>query len=215
MPVVAPADPFVTGDFQLAPCLGCGKDIFVLMFPAQGRQGQSCSAGVAAGGEDSVCFHHPGKRAEVACEVCGRFLCGLCHVDFHGRVLCAACLTQMHTHSHKTKLTGNATSAHVPSRLRYDMLAGFCVLVAPLFTFVSFIPAGIALFLCIRFWKAPVSVIPRNRWRFVVAGVGACAILVFWCVMAVLGIMAVLDARHSGRTGDAGAQEEVVTYGDE
>ena len=212
MPLVSAVDPFVTSGIPLTLCLACGKNQCVLVFPADWRQGAAGAAGVAAVEGDSVCFHHQDKRAEVACEVCGRFLCELCHVDLDGRALCAACLTQMHTHSEKSKLTGNATSAHVPSRVRYDMMALGCVILAPIFTIVSFIPAGIALYWCFRHWRTPISVIPRNRWRFVVAGVGAVAILAGWVLLAVLGVVAIAEARQLDRV-EADVQE--VTHDDE
>lgn len=41
---------------------------------------------------DASCFFHAGKKAAVACETCGRFLCSLCDLEFGGRHICPPCL---------------------------------------------------------------------------------------------------------------------------
>ncbi|MCL1920329.1 MAG: hypothetical protein FWG50_04505 [Kiritimatiellaeota bacterium] len=209
-------DPFEGSAFPLALCPRCGRRGLALVFPAARRGAGGGGAGVAAAAGDAVCFHHPAKRAEVACEACGRFLCELCHVDLDGRALCAACLAQMHTHSDKTRGAGNATSAHVPSRIRYDQIALWCALCAPALSIISFVPAGVALYLCIRHWRTPLSALPRNRWRFVVAGLGAVAVLAGWLAMAGFMVYGVWSARPKG---EARMSEEYptqeVTHGDE
>lgn len=42
---------------------------------------------------EASCFFHAGKRAAIACESCGRFLCALCDLDVGGRHICPACLS--------------------------------------------------------------------------------------------------------------------------
>jgi len=183
-PVAPSENPSEGRALTLAPCPGCGKAIAVLVFPASGRRAGG-DAGAVAGDGDAVCFHHPAKRAEIACDACGRFLCGLCRVELDGRAVCAACFTQAHTHTRKTRLKGNATSANVSQCMRHDKIALACVVTAPFLYFLSFVNAGIALYLCIRHWRTPISVIPRNRWRFAVAGIGASVILALWVVLIV------------------------------
>lgn len=75
------------------PCPHCGTRIQCDVFPA-------FFAGTRAGriGENLVdtseasCFFHPEKKASLACESCGRFLCDLCDLDFGGKHICPSCL---------------------------------------------------------------------------------------------------------------------------
>ena len=210
-----PIDPFAAREFALSRCPECGKQSLSVAFPAARRRDRLGALGAAASDGDAVCFHHQGRRAEAVCDVCGRFLCELCHIDLDGRAVCSACLTQMHTHSAKTKLTGNATSAHVPRCVRYDKIALGCITVVPFIWFLSFINAGVALFLCIRYWRRPISVIPRNRWRFVVAGVCSVGILVLWVWLAIaVGTTMRKSLHYYNRSRQEKTMQE-VTHGDE
>jgi hypothetical protein len=80
-----------TGTF--APCPSCGRQLQCEVFPAfhgGPRIGRPGEAIVDA--TDASCFFHPDKRAAVACESCGRFLCALCDLDFAGQHICPTCL---------------------------------------------------------------------------------------------------------------------------
>jgi len=76
-----------------APCPNCGCEVRCEVFPALfagpriGRPGELLVDASHAG-----CFFHPEKKAAVACDSCGRFLCALCDLDFSGRHICPSCL---------------------------------------------------------------------------------------------------------------------------
>jgi hypothetical protein len=76
-----------------APCPTCGVAVRCEVFPALyagpriGRPGE-----LLVDASEASCFFHPDKKAAVACESCGRFLCGLCDLDFAGRHICPSCL---------------------------------------------------------------------------------------------------------------------------
>ncbi len=76
-----------------AQCPACRTSIELEVFPALfagpriGRPGEPL---VDAG--DASCFFHPEKRAAVACESCGRFLCALCDLEVDHRHICPSCL---------------------------------------------------------------------------------------------------------------------------
>ena len=42
--------------------------------------------------EEAGCFYHPDKKACVACDQCGRFLCSLCDLPLEDQHLCPHCL---------------------------------------------------------------------------------------------------------------------------
>src|SRR5580658_8979442 len=78
---------------DLYPCPACSIPIRIEVFPALSAPqavGQSGETILVEG--ESSCFYHPAKRAVVACESCGRFLCALCDLDLNGQHLCPGCL---------------------------------------------------------------------------------------------------------------------------
>ncbi len=148
----------------LTPCPSCGVKSFWVLFPAfhevkKGRAGESLLVDTDAG-----CFYHPQKKAELACEYCGRFICALCDVEIEGKHLCPPCVE-----SGKQKGRLKSLDNH---RVLYDSVA-FTLAVLPLavvvFIYFTFITAPIALFMAIRFWNAPTGILHRSKWRMVVA----------------------------------------------
>jgi hypothetical protein len=71
-------------------------------------------------------------------------------------------------------------------RVLYDrmalVIAGLPLLIWP-FTFIT---APIALFLVVRFWKAPLSLVTPSRTRFVVAGLLAIVQILAWILVIIL-----------------------------
>ncbi len=77
----------------LSACPSCGGELEAIPFPALGRGPRVGRAAEATSTpEDAACFQHPGKRAVVPCDGCGRFLCALCDLEIEGNHLCPACL---------------------------------------------------------------------------------------------------------------------------
>src|SRR5690348_16534065 len=74
-----------------AQCPSCGSANSVLAFPALLTQPVPSHPEPALEGE-AACFDHPGKRATSACSQCGRYVCGLCSVEFGAEVWCPGCV---------------------------------------------------------------------------------------------------------------------------
>lgn len=66
-------------EFEVFPALFAG--------PRLGRPGEAL-----VDASEASCFFHAEKRAAVACESCGRFLCALCDLEMEGRHICPTCL---------------------------------------------------------------------------------------------------------------------------
>lgn len=66
-----------------------GYEAFPALFagPRVGRPGEAL-----VDASEASCFFHAEKRAAVACESCGRFLCALCDLEMEGRHICPTCL---------------------------------------------------------------------------------------------------------------------------
>ncbi len=144
-----------------ASCPYCGKSVAAYIFPALLRPAAATRSGAAIFGSESSCFYHPKKRASIACDVCGRFLCELCDVEADGAHRCAGCIES----AGREKKTPRAGRAYV----YYDSIAlGIALAGLPFFVF-AIVLAPLSLYFVIRHWNSPRSVLPRGRWRFVVA----------------------------------------------
>lgn len=141
-------------------CSWCRSPITVMVFPALLAQPVIATALPALEGEAS-CFYHASKKALTPCDQCGRFLCALCSIEFLGQTWCPKCID-----AGRRKGRLSSLDTH---RVLYDnaalALATLPLLVWP-FTILT---APMALFVAIRYWRAPSSVLRRNRWRLYLA----------------------------------------------
>jgi hypothetical protein len=147
---------------NLMPCPSCGTEIRVHAFPALFRSQPAPAVGELSLAGEAGCFYHPDKRAIVTCHLCGRFLCGLCNVDFKQQNWCPGCLE-----SSSRKRKGIDFENH---RVLYDSVAlAFATLPFLALFYPSLIGAPVALYISVRYWKAPGSILPRTKIRFLVA----------------------------------------------
>jgi hypothetical protein len=162
---------------ELAPCPVCATPLQVEIFPAffrratPGREGEL----IMAEGESS-CFYHPQKRAVLPCEGCGRFLCALCDCELHGQHFCPACLETGRKKGKIKKLENERTL--------YDNIALSLAIYPLLIFYFTLITAPMALYMAIRHWNSPRSIVHRTRIRFVIAIVLATLQLGGWAVAA-------------------------------
>lgn len=161
---------------SLSACPACVGLLRADVFPAfykslpEGRPGEALQMDKEAG-----CFYHPGKKAVVPCSVCGRFVCALCDVALNGRHLCPACLEKGKTKGKIKNLENHRTC--------YDTIA-LLVATVPLlmffFPWFTIITAPLAIYLTVRHWKAPTSIIPRTKVRFILAAAIASLQIAGW-----------------------------------
>jgi hypothetical protein len=162
-------------------CLSCLRPMRVTVFPALLRTPASESGEPVLEEGESACFYHPRKRAVIPCDECGRFLCALCRVEFGARNWCPACLQTMQREGRLPVLDN--------TRPLYDNLA-LAVAVAPaLLVFPSPITAPMAVYIALRRWRTPGSLLPRTKIRFWLALLLALAQIVAWCWLLVYAVM--------------------------
>jgi len=162
-----------------APCPGCASALQVEVFPALFRSIQTGRSGEAVVVEtESSCFYHPQKKAVIHCEGCGRFLCALCDCELHGKHYCPQCLE---TGKKKGKIKSIENE-----RTLYDSVALGLALAPLLVFYVTFLTAPIALYVAIRYWKAPRSIVHRTRIRFILAIIFASLQIAGWVVAIVM-----------------------------
>lgn len=150
---------------ELTPCSACGAPIRIELFPAFFRQAAAGREGETTLVEgESTCFYHPVKKAVLPCHACGRFLCALCDCELNGQHFCPACLEAGKTKG-KIKSLEN-------QRTLYDSIA-LALAVYPVVIFFgiyfTFITAPMSLYVSIRYWNAPRSIVHRTRIRYVLA----------------------------------------------
>ena len=170
-------------------CPACLADLTVQVFPALFRTTAKVEPETLAEDQAS-CYEHPQKQAVGICTHCGRFVCRLCEVEIEGNVWCPECLGPSPS---RPKLAALETS-----RTLYDSIA-LALATWPLiiFLYVSVFSAPAALYVALRYWKAPGSLIPRSKWRFIAAIFIALAQL----VLIVAGIIALVVAVKTASKG--------------
>src|SRR5262245_7047228 len=87
-------DPAGFADSGVVDCPACRSQLRGAIFPA--CQNPPAAVSTASGERglegEAVCFFHPEKRAAIACQACGRFLCALCDMPLGARHVCPTCL---------------------------------------------------------------------------------------------------------------------------
>jgi hypothetical protein len=164
-----PADFFNLTHFVACP--SCEATLRMRVFPALVRtETASVATPILTEGESS-CFYHPQKRAVVACESCGRFLCALCDIEVGDKHRCPGCLSS----------NGRKTPELEKRRTLYDGIA-LALAVLPIVVWpITFITAPASLFLTVCYWRKPLSIFPRTKIRFVIAFLLAGAQVFAWC----------------------------------
>jgi hypothetical protein len=150
---------------ELTPCTQCGCLFQVEVFPSffkpvvHGRDGDPIMVA-----DEASCFYHPQKKAALPCEACGRFLCALCDCELHGKHYCPNCLEAGRQRGKIQKLENQRTL--------YDNIALALALYPVVLLFGIYftcITAPMALYVAIRRWNAPGSIVHRTKIRFVLA----------------------------------------------
>lgn len=160
-------------------CPGCGAELEGQVFPAldwalpAGELGEE----VQEPGE-ATCFYHPARRAATACTRCGAFVCRLCDLPLAGERLCPRCLD------------AGARKKTIPSLVTERLLHGRVALslaTLPLLIFYfTFFTAPAAIFVSLRYWNAPKSLVRPSRVPHVVAVLLGLAEIAGWVVGGIL-----------------------------
>ncbi len=151
-------------------CPRCRARVDVTVFPAMIRPSVGALPQPIQMETEASCFYHPQNRAASPCEECGRFLCQLCEIPLGTKTVCPTCFAsgarenKIHDLDHK--------------RTMYDSIALLLSTIPGLAIWPALFAAPAALYLVIRYWRAPSSVVPRTRVRYYLAALFAVAELV-------------------------------------
>ncbi|MGH9720805.1 MAG: hypothetical protein ACRD8O_11380 [Bryobacteraceae bacterium] len=156
---------------ELNLCTGCDSPVRAMVFPAAFLQPQPAKADASAEG-DATCFFHPSKKAAVPCDQCGRFLCSLCDLEFRGQHWCPSCMS--------TGKKQRKVETLEDRRTNYDSLALAVAVLPGLLIWPTIISGPVALYLTIRYWRKPLSIVRRSRIRYYLAAIIGGAQTVGW-----------------------------------
>ncbi len=149
-------------------CAACRSGLTVRLFPAftNPPAGVSTASGEHAVDGEAACFFHPEKRAAIACDRCGRFLCALCDVPFGGRHLCPLCLdaSKLPDLIHRRVVWG-----HVAAIL--GVMPMFVLPMCFPLWFLAFITGPSAIILALWKWNAPGSLVYGQRRGMAIVGI--------------------------------------------
>jgi hypothetical protein len=159
----------------------CGVEAIAYLYPALVRVPESSPGEAVQAAGEAACFAHAGKRAVASCESCGRFVCGLCRIDWGGRVLCPTCVNAAE----------KRTDLLTRSRPLYDSMALATGLFSLLLLQLSLLAAPFTIVLAIRSFRAPGSLVPRTHVRAWIALLIGLLQLVGWTWLFVYFIMRV------------------------
>ena len=159
--------------YSLAPCPSCSGLLRTDVYPAlfrklpRGESGDSLQLDKEAG-----CFYHPRKKAVIPCSACGRFICALCDVALNDQHLCPSCFEKGKT-KRKIKNLEN-------QRTCYDSIALMVALASILIYWFTIFTDPLVIYLTLRHWNSPSSIIPRTKIRFVLAFIIASLQIAGW-----------------------------------
>ncbi len=147
------------------------------MYPAFFREGRDEEIGDTAFGEEATCFFHEEKAAEVACDRCGRLLCSLCQIRLGKELICTSCLE-----SDEGDQSGGSL---VQKRRLWGQTCLYLSILPVLCIWPTIITAPLVIFLAIRYWNAPGSLVGRSRIKFIIALIFAVLQVCVWGIVAV------------------------------
>jgi hypothetical protein len=141
-------------------CHGCQTPFDVWRFPGVMQSLTPGSLPERLGEEgEAACFYHAGSRAVVPCSRCGRFLCALCDLTWHGEHVCPTCLPTITRPDQHAEL---ASFRFLPGQLGFA-LTTLVPLLYPL-TFFTWMTSPAAVVLGVMGLRRPGRVTGRGRW---------------------------------------------------
>jgi uncharacterized paraquat-inducible protein A len=156
-----------------ADCPVCSSSLIAWFFPALFRAAPvGAPAAALVDNTEASCFNHPQKQAVRVCDGCGRLICSLCSIEMGTEHLCPNCISSGKKKGKITTLENNRT--------RYDSIALSLAIFGFLLSVLSFVMAPAAIYISIRHWNSPGSLLGVSKTRFVIATIIAVLELLFW-----------------------------------
>lgn len=163
-------------------CPVCGSEIRLRVFSRLYREPAEKVLPKLADESDARCNFYPELTAEKVCDECGCFLSDRAAVDWGGLDLCLPCLHRLREEQSSAQFVARAKLHENRALALVTLLAPFTLFTAP-----------IAIFLLLRYRKAPGGFEPRSRLRWWLAMVLSIAWLAVWGVLIVVWMSLILE----------------------
>lgn len=142
-------------------CQGCGSILRAFAFPALYHVDTYVNAEKVDSQEDASCFIHDDKKAVYNCCQCGRFVCMICDIHIGENHFCPECVASAKKSDNDKKLKNSTTL--------YDSVALGISVLQFFFGPLSILCSAIVLFMVVKYWNKVNTVVPRSKWRFILA----------------------------------------------
>lgn len=154
----------------------------VQLWPAAHRKRELSTTATARLDDEAACYHHPHRRAQAVCVDCGILICDWCNAD-HREGVCLNCFAKRQENDKPEHAAQSAST-----RVLYDSVAlGLAFIPIIILWPISVITAPLAIFYALYHWKKhPTSrIVPRSRWRYIVALIFAIPQTLAWIVFGI------------------------------
>ena len=158
-------------------CNGCSATLEAWVFPSIRATLRGAAASAVLEASEASCFYHAESRAHAVCDKCGRFVCGLCDLELGRHHYCPACL--------QSGMAEDALGNLEARRVMWDTAALALAVLPALVIWPTILTGPIALFAAIWWWRRPSSIVPRTKFRFILAIVLALAQIAGWIAVFV------------------------------
>lgn len=187
---------------QAVECPSCERSMRSVLLPALYRSPLAAvpeAPGGPPGEGETACFYDPARKATGACDHCGVFVSEAWSAKWGTQTVCLKCLDQLRSKTKDQRFEGSrklwdniALGAALGPYAMAAMLAasvlGLIFISLPLLATAVTAPA--AIFIAIRFWSAPRSLVPRGVARLVIALTVSLLTIAAW----VIGLVVVFES---------------------
>ena len=191
-----------------ARCPSCQKIILGRLFPALWKQHEVKPPSLPSQPQEgeAACFYSPNRVATKTCEHCGVFISDAWAAKWGDMTVCLKCIENLRTKSKDLRFESGRTLwdnvaltlVVTPLILAVLLLATF---IGYFFSIVlllaTIVTAPAAIFVSLRFWKAPRSLVPRGPWRLAMALFVSFTLIGLW-VVAIVKLIEYFINRSSG-----------------
>ncbi len=190
------------GEGEKRRCAGCRRIIKAQLLPALYRGAGPPvllnEAPLVAG--ENACFYNPNRRATKVCSHCGVFVSDAWSAVWGTATVCLKCLENLCKSGKDRNFETRRTlwdNVSLYFSIGPFIVAGLLLLTligypfSFLTLFATIATAPIAIFIALRYWNAPRSLVPRGRGRLIVAIGTATLQIFFWVGIVIAMIVAI------------------------
>lgn len=180
-----------------ASCPTCQKEVTATLLPALYKSPATKPPALPEeppGPGETACFYNPNRRATKCCDHCGVFISDSWAAQWGSQTVCLKCIEELRTKSRDPRFEAKRTlwdnialgftlgpwalaAVFVATVILYGF-AFFCIL-------LTIVTAPAAIFIALRYWNAPRSLVPRGHGRLVWALVLSLLQVGGWVTLAV------------------------------